>query len=31
MLGLVNLPDLEALNVLIESGQVTPMVGRPSD
>jgi NADPH:quinone reductase-like Zn-dependent oxidoreductase len=28
MLGLVNLPDLQALSVLIESGQVSPIVDR---
>ncbi|HEY1297247.1 MAG TPA: NAD(P)-dependent alcohol dehydrogenase, partial [Chloroflexota bacterium] len=28
MLGLVNLPDLQAINVLIERGQVTPIVDR---
>ena len=28
MLGLVNLTDLQALNVLIETGQLTPIVER---
>ena len=28
MLGLVNLPDLQALNVLIENGRLTPIVDR---
>jgi NADPH:quinone reductase-like Zn-dependent oxidoreductase len=28
LLGLVNLPDLQAINVLIESGQLTPVVDR---
>jgi NADPH:quinone reductase-like Zn-dependent oxidoreductase len=28
MLGLVNLPDLQTLDVLVESGQVTPIVDR---
>jgi NADPH:quinone reductase-like Zn-dependent oxidoreductase len=28
MLGLVNLPDLQAINVLIERGQLTPIVER---
>jgi hypothetical protein len=27
-LGLVNLPDLQAINVLVESGQVGPIVDR---